>query len=406
MIALALVGGAIMGTEIMRIKGGYKTGMFSSSVDVESVTREVMKKLKEEGMIHGRKTAISTAAEIAEKAVVGVVAITEEQVLDTVWLPFFGLGRVIPEMRDVKNIGSGFIISQDGIILTNNHVIEGAKRILINLANGDQLEGKILGADPSSDIAVLQIDGDDFPVVAPGNSDSLQIGEWVVAIGNPFLNIFNDSRPTVTVGVVSALGRNFIDSSNTGKVYYQRMIQTDAAINPGNSGGPLCNIFGEVIGINTAIYTTNHKGSWEIENQRTGINFAISINTAKRIVQEIINFGGRRRVTTGLTIVDVNPEIRRYLQLPGEESKGVMVIAVDPEGPGQRAGIEPGDIITQLGSRLVYQSSDMEGVFLTYFPGDEVEIKIRRKGKIINKTLILDQLGPVIRNPPLQSDKK
>ena len=200
-----------------------------------------------------------------------------------------------------------------------------------------------------------------------------------IAIGNPFLNFINDAHPTVTVGVVSALNRNFAPAEG---VYYQGMLQTDAAINPGNSGGPLVNAAGEVIGINTFIYTgsTSNKGS-------IGIGFAIPINRARRVAEELIKYGHRRDVWTGIAVQNIDRSLA--LALGNEKAEGVVIASVEPKSPGSASGVKSGDIIGQLGSRRIQSHADIDGFFLDYFVGDTVRMDIIRKGKHCILPLIL-----------------
>ena len=208
------------------------------------------------------------------------------------------------------------------------------------------------------------------------------IGEWAIAIGNPFLNFINDAHPTVTVGVVSALNRNFAPSE--GVVYYQGMIQTDAAINPGNSGGPLVNALGEVIGINTFIFTGSNSNKGSI-----GIGFAIPIERARRVAEELITYGKRRQVWTGISVQDLNRSIA--LALDYESTDGVVIVSVQPGSPGEKAGLKPGDIIKKMGNRMIQTHADIDGFFLDYFVGDSVNLVIVRKSKQMKMNLILKE---------------
>ena len=237
--------------------------------------------------------------------------------------------------------------------------------------------------EPTSgaDIAVVSVNDGEFRSVKFGDSDDSMIGEWAIAIGNPFLNFINDAHPTVTVGVVSALNRNFAPAEG---VYYQGMLQTDAAINPGNSGGPLVNAAGEVIGINTFIYTgsTNNKGS-------IGIGFAIPINRARRVADEIIRFGHRRDMWTGIAVQNLDRSLARAFGNTRDE--GVVIASVEHKSPGEAAGVKTGDIISRLGSRRIQSHADIDGFFLDYFVGDTVHMDIIRSGSHQTLPLILKE---------------
>jgi serine protease Do len=238
-----------------------------------------------------------------------------------------------------------------------------------------------VGFDERADLAVIAVEGENLPTVRFGDAEKAMIGEWAIAIGNPFLNFINDAHPTVTVGVVSALNRNFAPSEG---VYYQGMIQTDAAINPGNSGGPLVNALGEVIGINTFIYTgsNNNRGS-------IGIGFAIPINRARKVTEEIITYGKRRQVWTGISVQDLNRSVALALGYDGLD--GVAVVSVQPGSPGDRAGLRVGDIIRRMGTRTIVSHVDIDGFFLDYFVGDTVKMGVIRKGKKIDIAMTLSE---------------
>jgi len=334
---------------------------------------------------HSRRNAIVTATEKVAPCVVGIV-VTQIQVVSPSFYygDFFDLffgPKLVPRYREVENMGSGIIIDSKGLILTNNHVVEGAEKLYVNFPDGKQVEGRIVGRDPYSDLAVVSVAGGGYESAAFGNSDDLLIGEWVIAIGNPFLNFFNDPRPTVTVGVVSAINRNFAPSAD---VYYQGMIQTDASINPGNSGGPLINAAGEVIGINAFIYTGSRQSKGSI-----GIGFAIPCNRAKRVAQELIQYGKRRQVWTGITVQDLDRALALTLGI--ERVDGVVVTDIQRASPGAAAGLRQGDVIVGMGGRTIHTHTDLDGFFLDYFVGDTVQIHCMRKGRTITCDLVLKE---------------
>jgi serine protease Do len=332
-----------------------------------------------------RRNAIVAATRKVAPCVVGIV-VTQIQVVRNPYysqnyFDFFFGPDMRPRYRQVESIGSGFVISKDGMILTNFHVIQNAAKLYVNFSDGRRFEGSIVGFDERSDLAVIALKGEKFPRITFGDADKAMIGEWAIAIGNPFLNFINDAHPTVTVGVISALNRNFAPSEG---VYYQGMIQTDAAINPGNSGGPLVNALGEVIGINTFIYTgsNNNKGS-------IGIGFAIPINRARKVAEELITYGKRRQVWTGISVQDLNRAVALALGYNGLD--GVAVVSVQPGSPGEKAGLRTGDIIQRMGNRTIFSHADIDGFFLDYFVGDKIDIGILRKGKEMKVVLTLSE---------------
>ncbi len=336
-----------------------------------------------------RRNAIVTATSNVSTSVVGVV-VTQLQYVGALYYysprdffnPFMP-HKAVPQYKEVENMGSGFLIRDNGLVLTNNHVVEGAQKLHVNFSDGNQYEARIVGQDPATDLAVLQVESarQTFRPARLGNSDELMIGEWAIAIGNPFLNFFNDPRPTVTVGVISALDRNFAPAEG---VNYQNMIQTDAAINPGNSGGPLLNARGEVVGINTFIYTgsSNNRGS-------IGIGFAIPINRAKRVTNELVTYGRRRQVWTGITVQNLDRSTA--LAFGYEKTEGVLITDIQKGSPGDVAGLRQGDIIVRIGKRRILSHQDLEGVFLSYFVGDRVTITIVRNNKRLKAEVLLKE---------------
>ncbi len=276
-------------------------------------------------------------------------------------------------------MGSGFIIDKKGHILTNEHVVENATQIVISLPDGRQFAGKLQGSDPATDLAVLKIEAKDLPVTHLGDSDDIIIGEWAIAIGNPFGFLISDSKPTVTVGVISAVNRDF---EPRGGHVYRGMIQTDAAINPGNSGGPLVNAVGEVIGINTFIFTESG-GS-------LGIGFAIPINTAKRVIKELLQYGRVRQIWTGLRVQRVDRLIAQSLGL--HRAEGVIISQIDQGSPGEKAGLEVGDVITEVNDHPIRGEKEIREVFYTAQAGDEFKLKVWRKGKTFEKRLRVEIL--------------
>ena len=261
--------------------------------------------------------------------------------------------------------GSGFIISRDGLILTNNHVVENADTIKVRLSDEREFTAKVVGTDPQSDVALIKIQGHNLPTLPLGNSDKLEVGEWVIAIGSPF-----ELSQTVTVGVVSAKGRSKIGLND-----YENFIQTDAAINPGNSGGPLLNIHGEAVGINTAIFSRS--GGY------MGIGFAIPINMARSIEQQLQNNGKVTRGWLGVVIQDVNQDLADSFGL--EKAEGILVSDVSEDSPAKKAGLQQGDVILTLNGSALDDVSQLRNHIAMTSPGTVITLGIIRDGH--HKTL-------------------
>jgi len=266
-----------------------------------------------------------------------------------------------PRMRQQTSLGSGVIISDEGYILTNNHVVAAADEIRVVLADGNTLQASIVGTDPESDLAVLQIDAQDLPVIPIGNSDTLRVGDVVLAIGNPF-----GVGQTVTMGIVSATGR-----SQLGINTFENFIQTDAAINPGNSGGALINARGELIGINTAIFSKSGGSQ--------GIGFAIPVTLAKGIMDSILDKGRVVRGWLGIAGQDITPALAQSFHL--KAGQGVLVSGVLEGGPADRAGLQPGDIITRIDKQTPANAHEILTIISALKPGSEVTIEGWRGGK-------------------------
>ena len=256
-------------------------------------------------------------------------------------------------------------MDRKGILLTNNHVVEGADKITVHLSDGRDLPGKVLGTDPKTDVAVVEVEPGDheLPSVKLGDSDKLRVGEWVLAIGSPFGEEFEH---TVTAGIISAKGR-----SNVGLADYEDFLQTDAAINPGNSGGPLVNLRGEVIGINSAI--ASRTGGYQ------GIGFAIPTNMAQRIMQALIEHGKVVRAWLGITIQEVTPDLAKGLDLSGSE--GILVSDVVKDGPADRAGLQASDVILKMDGQPTGSRSQFRNRVASKQPGEHVQLEILRDGK-------------------------
>jgi len=280
------------------------------------------------------------------------------------WFQFF-FGDQAPNEEPSSSLGSGVIVSPQGIILTNHHVIEGADEIEVAFADGRKRNAKLIGSDPETDIAVLKIDATDLPSpITLGKIESVQVGDVVLAIGNPF-----GVGQTVTSGIVSALGRNQL-GINT----FENFIQTDAAINPGNSGGALVDTKGNLIGINTAIYSRS--------GGNMGIGFAIPINTAKQVMESILTNGSVTRGWIGVEPQNLSKELAESLNLP-KDITGVLISGVLEGGPADKAGMKPGDVLTKVNGQKVDDVVTLLNRIAQTNPGDETKVVLLRKGKEI-----------------------
>ena len=290
---------------------------------------------------------------------------------DPFFRQFFGSQMPnIPNRQIQRGLGSGFVVSADGLILTNAHVVDGSDRVEVTLKDGRTFEGKVMGTDPLTDVAVIKIAAEDLPAVTFADSDRLQPGEWAIAIGNP-LGLDN----TVTTGIVSATGRS---SSQVG-VADKRVsfIQTDAAINPGNSGGPLLNAKGEVIGINTAI----------IQNAQ-GIGFAIPVNTARDIAEELIAKGKVDHPFLGIQMAKITPELKEQLKsqknIGVNAKEGVLIVNVVPNSPADKAGLKSGDVIQTIAGKAVIKTDEVQQAVAKTEVGDKLNLGVQRDGKQVN----------------------
>ncbi len=338
---------------------------------------------------NSRRNAITMAIEKANDAIVGinVTQIRESRrslYSDDPFFRFFYPG-MIPRQA-VKSLGSGFVISADGYILTNEHVVHNASEIVVALADGTTENADLIGSDYITDIALIKIRDKDYPFVRLGDSDDIIIGEWVIAVGNPFGLFEINAKPTVTVGVVSAVDRDFGRQRNDR--VYQDMIQTDAAINQGNSGGPLLNSLGEVIGINTFIYTGNDYNTGSI-----GLGFAIPSNRIIRVLKDLKQYGEvNRRWTTGLSVEEIPPMVARYFRL--QANNGVIVTNVEKDSPAYFAKIESGDIIVAINEKKIQNENDIWKVIdnSDLRGGDKLNLTVIRDKKTQNFILILKEI--------------
>jgi Do/DeqQ family serine protease len=304
--------------------------------------------------------SMSPAAKSAAPAVVSIAttqARTSHPLANDPWFRFFYGDREddSPQM----GLGSGVIVSPEGYILTNNHVVEGAQEIEVTLSDSRRTTAKVIGTDPDTDLALLRITLDRLPVIAMGNSDTVQVGDKVLAIGNPF-----GVGQTVTGGIISALGRNQL-GINT----FENFIQTDAAINPGNSGGALVDVNGSLLGINTAIYSRS--------GGNMGIGFAIPVNTARQVLEGLVRNGQVTRGWIGVEPVELNSDLAETFGI--KQTEGVIITGVLQNGPAFKAGLKPGDVLLAVGEKDVRNVSELLTLIAAQTPGTAVKMRIKRR---------------------------
>lgn len=337
-----------------------------------------------ESIKESRSNAITVSVDNASSAVVSVMVTEQVRQFSSPQDEFFRyfFGDQLP--RENSNMGSGFIISEDGLVVTNQHVVgSNPSDLMISTTDGKSFNAKLIGSDELTDIALLKIESDEiFPFLSFSNSDEVIVGEWAIALGNPF-GLFEDGKPTVTVGVVSAKNRDFRPDPNNPRVYMD-MIQTDAAINRGNSGGPLLNSEGDVIGINTFIYTGGTSSGF------VGLGFAIPSNRIERIIDQLL--------TGGVVVLDYDPGmdftsmteqlVRRY-SLPYVQ--GLLVTSVNKGGPAFECGIMPGDVILKIGEERVVSEMHAWALLRDYDVGDHMNIELLRENNLYETEMILRQ---------------
>ena len=328
-----------------------------------------------------RQSAITRAVEMASPAVVSI-NVTGVRRSDIMQDPFFNFFWNQEVMQEYTSLGSGFIISEDGHVLTNEHVIgRNSVRIQVALSTGESYDATLIGRDEYADLALLKIDSDiEFPHVDFGNSDDLMVGEWAIAMGNPF-GLFEDGQPSVTVGVISALKRDFRPNPQDPRVYLN-MIQTDAAINRGNSGGPLLNSYGEVIGINTFIYTGGTSYGF------VGLGFASPSNTVVRILNMLVESGEvRLEYDSGFEWTPNTRGLAMRYNIP--TIQGLFVVSVNRDGPAYEAGILPGDLILRIGEEPIYSENHAWALFREYAEGDTMQVELLREGRRYETEMLL-----------------
>ncbi|MCX7831371.1 MAG: trypsin-like peptidase domain-containing protein [Actinobacteria bacterium] len=371
-----LILGVVIGAVIATAALSSATGLSFNELFIQGKLKETLSSLKEDkGSITKNVkiesddiyTPVAAVAEKVQKSVVNIRTEKLEQYYDFFYGPF---------SEKVTGIGTGIIIRKDGYIVTNNHVISGASNITVIFHGGKEMQGRVVGVDPESDLAVVKVEAKNLPSADIGDSSKIKVGELAVAIGNPFGLSY-----TVSAGVISALHRNIQATDDSGQTYlYTNLIQTDAAINPGNSGGPLCNAKGEVIGINTLIYSRS--GGYQ------GIGFAIPINDAMRIAEDLIKKGKASHAFIGIYGDDASkyPE-----KLPRGVKEGAIVVQVIPGSPAEKAGLQRGDIIVQLDGTPIRSMEDLVSQVRTREPGDKVKIVYYRNDEKREVEVVLEE---------------
>ena len=328
------------------------------------------------------------AAESAVDAVVYVKVTSspnvQQQTPESIFDFFFGFPGASPQQRERVNSGSGVIIREDGYIVTNNHVIDGATKIEVTLNNNQTYPATLVGADPATDVALLKIEASGLPIIPFGDSDKLRLGEWVIAIGSPY-----DLRSTITAGIVSAKGRSMPD---TGKFKIESFIQTDAAVNPGNSGGALVDRAGNLVGINTAIISQT--GSY------TGYSFAVPSNIVKKIAYDLMDFGSVKRAILGISMKPIDDKIAEDLKLSSRN--GVYICDVSKSSSADKAGMKAGDVLIAIDSVKITTPASVQETVSRFSPGDEAVMTVLRDGKELKLDVVF--MGTTQENGTLSDD--
>jgi serine protease Do len=364
------------------VPGGEK----QSGAQKEPFTVEATPRVSEE--VRSIQTSLSAVAQRTMPAVVNIASTRVYQTRDELppsalfqdpfFREFFGddFSRFfgVPQERVERSLGSGVIVTEDGYIITNNHVVSEATQVTVSLADKREFEAKVIGTDPKTDVAILKIDGTDLPLIHLGNSDAARIGDIVLAIGNPF-----GIGQTVTMGIISATGR-----SHVGIADYEDFIQTDAAINPGNSGGALVDIEGNLVGINTAIISRS--GGYQ------GIGFAIPTNIVKGVMDAIVKHGRMIRGWLGVSVQEVTPQIAAEfgLKKPG----GALIVEVSPRSPAAKAGLSRGDIIVRYGDEEIEEATTLRNLIADTPINKKVTLTVWREGKTTEVTVVIKEELP------------
>lgn len=365
-VLAAVLAGGLAGYVTVRLTSGSESQTYVYSDGQDAVVRNVS--------ISGEYPDFTYAAETAVKAVVYVKVVKRSDQPggpSSLFDYFFGFGNSIP--REQVGTGSGVIISEDGFIVTNNHVISGATEIEVTIGDKKTFKADLIGTDPATDVALLKIDAKGLPTIPMGDSDQLRLGEWVLAIGSPY-----GLTSTITAGIVSAKGRSMPNYSGEFKI--ESFIQTDAAVNPGNSGGALVNIKGELVGINTAIISQT--GSY------AGYSFAVPVNIVKKIAEDFKEYGSVQRAMLGVSMLDNNDKLKEEMKL--STSEGVYIAEVVKGGAAEAAGVKKGDVLLSIDSNRVSKGTTVQEIINQHNPGDKVSLEILRGDKVLRlKTTLI-----------------
>ena len=390
--ALGLLLGAVLGAGLLLYRGGAPqwveveegpaAGATTSVPAPDTAAAEAAAVAGDDGLRAGRDNAIVRATERAAPAVVSVNVRQQQQVRNPSLELWERLG-LIPHreiFRDVRSMGSGVIVDGDGLIVTNSHVVEGAMEIIVTLSDGRQFQAVVVDIVERYDLAVLRVEADDLPTARLADGDDLRIGEWAIAIGSPFGYLLADTQPTVTVGVISAVNRDIKRAE--GERTYLGMIQTDAAINPGNSGGPLVNSTGEVVGINTFIFSESG-GS-------VGIGFAVPVSRVHTVLEEIARYGHYRDISLGIQLAPIGGRAVRLLGLA--DPVGLLVTDVVEGGAAWRAGLRSLDVLREMGGRRVSSLGMVERLVYNANVGDRLPFVAEREGRRWTGEIVIEEL--------------
>ncbi|MBR1929366.1 MAG: Do family serine endopeptidase [Paludibacteraceae bacterium] len=373
LVALVLVVGVSAATTYLVLLKAQPEVVMTKVVNGDTISAmPVPVQYQRMAMLPKQETDFTAAAELSVNAVVHVKTTYQQSrqyMSDPFFEFFFGRPQQQRELPQQQASGSGVIISQDGYIVTNNHVIDKAQQIEVVLNDKRQFTATLVGTDPNTDIALLKIDANNLPVILMGNSDNLKVGEWVLAVGNPF-----NLTSTVTAGIVSAKARNINILDSDMKI--ESFIQTDAAVNPGNSGGALVNTAGELVGINTAI--ASQTGSY------SGYSFAVPVSIVQKVVSDLKQYGIVQRAILGVQMQEITPELQREKHLT--TLQGAYVVSVVKDGAAYKAGIKAGDVITQIDATPIKSGTDLQEQIGRHKPGDSVTLTILRQGNLLTFT--------------------
>jgi serine protease Do len=378
-VLASLIGGvvALLGVSLIQ------TNQTSTTEFAERQSASFVNWLNDDKFIIPEGINFVAAAEVVTPAVVHVrssVSVSSRQGGVDPLEEFFGFRSPSPRgeapPREGRSSGSGVLISQDGYIVTNNHVIENATKVDITLEDNRRYVAKVVGTDPTTDLALLKIEETGLPFIPFGDSDKAKVGEWVLAVGNPY-----ELNSTVTAGIISAKARNIRILRDENNLQVESFIQTDAAVNPGNSGGPLVNLSGEIVGINTAI--ASRTGGF------SGYSFAVPSAIVKKVTEDLLEYGTVQRGLIGVSIMDISPELEASEGIKIKATRGVYVAGVNEGSGGEEAGLQKGDVIIGIDGYNTYTTSALQERVARKRPGDTVDIKFLRDGKEMNATATL-----------------